>query len=661
MSCLIIIDDQCPDDADPIGSLGNSEQTCVLSFHYEQAAIEGWADRVCKQTHHRPMLIHAGERFHAVAPLVKKDYSKLVAQIPKRYVRFGKTLNELLAFEGRLSLWWLLEVSMKNSEARPVFNRLCQLYVILDELDRGSYTSIRVFTRDTAFSDVLSRLASRRRLVFLSESGSRSDINRQLLIQFVARIKWFFLVTLVTAGERLSTIGNVSRGRIQVAFFTLFPHSWFHHGLEEDEKYRQAPAMVERVMGSGVVYAHTGLSDGYYQNPSEVRKAGGFRACLRRARGPDGVPFVPVDTELGLKDLLAAFWSKPTLMPITRLCKDRKFQSLWRLRGVDIYPLVEDEMAQSIRRVPGYLIEAFRIRRFVERYSVECFVAYPFEYCYGRAILYGALSARPKPKVVTMQHGPISSFKLLYHHCPSEVSPRPDPPSDAINALPQADRILVEGSLASDILTASGFDPRSIRITGAPRLDDTVLNIASSSHSKGSRPRVLFVLGLHDYRQVIAFSRQLMDSGLYDLVFRPHPKVRLAVKEMIQASKARIGMDELGLESSIASADAVVTTYSSAGIEAMLAGKPVICVALPNTTNLSPLVDIMPHGIRTVYTSDDLSAAVDDACKNGKPDIDRDYLESLNFHRLDGRSSERVADAILEMTNTVIADCEADS
>ena len=116
MSCLIIIDDKCPDNADPVGSLGPSEQTCVLSFHYEQDAIEAWADRVFKQTSHRPTLIHGGARFHAAAPWVKKEYSKLVAQIPKRYVRFGKTLNELLAFEGRLSLWWLLEVSMKNSE-----------------------------------------------------------------------------------------------------------------------------------------------------------------------------------------------------------------------------------------------------------------------------------------------------------------------------------------------------------------------------------------------------------------------------------------------------------------------------------------------------------------------------------------------------------------
>jgi len=215
--------------------------------------------------------------------------------------------------------------------------------------------------------------------------------------------------------------------------------------------------------------------------------------------------------------------------------------------------------------------------------------------------------------------------------------------------------------LASDILTASGFDPKSIRITGAPRLDDTVLDVASSNDRKGSRPRVLFLLGLHDYRQIIAFSRKLMDSDLYDLVFRPHPKVRLAVEKMIQASKGRAGLDELGLESSIAGSDAVVTTYSSAGIEAMLAGKPVICLALPSTTNLSPLVDIMPHGIPTVYTSDDLSAAVDDACKNGNPNIDTDYLKSMNFHKLDGRSSERVADAILEMINTAISDCEVDS
>ena len=92
----------------------------------------------------------------------------------------------------------------------------------------------------------------------------------------------------------------------------------------------------------------------------------------------------------------------------------------------------------------------------------------------------------------------------------------------------------------------------------------------------------------------------------------------------------------------------------------MLAGKPVICVALPSTTNLSPLVD-MPHGIRTVYTSDDLRVAVDDACRNGKSDIERDHLESLNFHRLDGRSSERVADAILEMVDTAISDSKVES
>ncbi len=648
VSFLIIIDDICPDRADLSGSAGDPEPACVLSFHYDQQALEVWVDRVKEQTHHRPKLIHGGAWFHAVASKVKDDYSELVADIPDRNLRFGKTLKAFLAFEGKLSLWWLLEVSMKNSEAKTVFNRLCQLYVILDELEGGSYTAIQVYSSDAAFSDVLSRLALRRRLAFISEAGSQRHINWRLLTQFVARIKWFVFVTLVTTGARLWSIGRPSRGKIRVAFFTLFPHSWFHHGLEEDEKYRQAPAMVEQALGSGVAYAHTALSDGYYQNPDEVRKTGGFRECFRRFSGRDRIPFVPIDAELGFRDLLAAFWSKPVLMPIVRLCKDRKFQSMWRLRGVDIYPLVEDEIIHAVRRVPGYLVEALRVRRFIERYQVECFVAYPFEYCYGRAILYGALSARSKPKVVTMQHGPISSYKLLYHHCRSEVSRRPELPGDAISTLPQADRILVEGSLASDILTASGFEPRAIRITGAPRLDDMVLNVASPSNSESGRPRVLFVLGLHDYRQIIAFSRQLIDSGLYELFFRPHPKVRGAVEKILLASEGTVGLDELKLEASIACADVVVTTYSSAGIEAILAGKPAICVALPNTANLSPLVDL-PGGIRTVYTADDLRVAVGDACGDGVSNVDLDSLKALNFHKLDGRSSERVADAILEV------------
>ena len=171
VSFLIIIDDICPDRADLSGSAGDPEPACVLSFHYDQQALEVWVDRVKEQTHHRPKLIHGGAWFHAVASKVKDDYSELVADIPDRNLRFGKTLKAFLAFEGKLSLWWLLEVSMKNSEAKTVFNRLCQLYVILDELEGGSYTAIQVYSSDAAFSDVLSRLALRRRLAFISEAG----------------------------------------------------------------------------------------------------------------------------------------------------------------------------------------------------------------------------------------------------------------------------------------------------------------------------------------------------------------------------------------------------------------------------------------------------------------------------------------------------------
>lgn len=655
MVSIIIIDDLLPDVADGSAS-SKCEIVRILSFHYDSERVNNWAREIQKKHGLQTQVIQAGKRFHQLAPKVKDDFSELVAKVPGRYMRRGKNLKEALAVEGKLSLWWLCEISMKNSESKPTFNRLCQLYVILELIEEGPCSAIDLFTTDPVFSEVLRRAATSRQLQFHSTAGPLPSPYRKTLRSFAGRAKWFIQVTVFTLWAR-RLLPRLDVKRIQenrsVAFLTFYPNLWRSKDFVKDEKYGNLPKTLNEMLNGRVCYAYTLVSDGFYQRVG-LRDFITHCRRLRAGQTPDGLCLYSLDRELTFGDILKAFWGKTALWDLLRLEWDAQFKALWTLWGVDVYPLVREEMRMTFRRIPGYLAEAFRVRRFVEQYKVNCLITYLFEFCYGRAIIYGAKTAKPYPVVIAMQHGPTASLKLVYYHYPGEIRPCPERPSDMIHNMPQADLLLVEGRLAQEMLGRSGFDRNRIKVVGAPRLDDSMLMRSESNGRNGAiRPRLLFALGLHDYQQMLAFSRPLLQKqSSYQVVFRPHPKTRQIVKRLLDQIASENGEDRCELDdgdvrASIDRADIVIATYSSVGVEALVAGKPVICVNLPNAVNISPLVD-MPGPARFVYDTQGLSAAIESILDQRSRSVDDIVaeVERMNFNVLDGRANLRAAEAI---------------
>ena len=444
-----------------------------------------------------------------------------------------------------------------------------------------------------------------------------------------------------------------------MAFFTLYPKMWSSKGLEKDEKYGNIPKKLNEILQGNVYYAYTMLSDGIYQRV-RLREFKLHTKKLRLGETKDGVRLVSLDRELTIRDVFKAFWGKAVIWEILRLEWDAQFRSLWKLRGVDIYPLIREEMQMAFRRIPGYLVEAFRVRRFVERYKISCLINCLFEFCYGRAIIYGAKTAKPRRKVIAMQHGTISSLRLMTHHYPGEILPCPDQLDDMVHNMPQADFFLTEGTIAEDILVKSGFHRSRIKVIGAPRLDDSVpvRNESSDAERGDKRPRILFILGLHDYSEMLAFSKPLLKkSGSYQFVFRPHPKTNRYVEPLIgqilsDEGKGDRELDYGNVHGSIDRSDIVIVADSSAGIEAVIKGKPVICLNFPNDVNISPLGDT-PGIARFVYDPKDLPGAVEGILTHKDPTFsghDPD-VASRYYHVLDGRASVRAAEAILSWSD----------
>ena len=144
MGSVVIIDDLLPDvNGRAIGSA--FETVWVLNFNYDSERVNAWTKKVQEKQGFHVQVIQAGQRFHQVALRVKDEFSELIAKVPIQYRRSGKNVKEALIIEGKLSLWWLCEISMKNSEAKQTFSRLCQLSVILELIEGKNLRRNRAF------------------------------------------------------------------------------------------------------------------------------------------------------------------------------------------------------------------------------------------------------------------------------------------------------------------------------------------------------------------------------------------------------------------------------------------------------------------------------------------------------------------------------------
>jgi len=245
-------------------------------------------------------------------------------------------------------------------------------------------------------------------------------------------------------------------------------------------------------------------------------------------------------------------------------------------------------------------------------------------------------------KVATRIAGTRKIPSIMFYQ--SVIKPHPMYGSDL------TDYIACYGKQCKDALEAVGIPSEKLVLVGNPKYDQIVKrNVEEDRRIVGLPDDVnillvaahLLVAGTRE--SIAALARQLrMQQDQFKLVIRPHPDddpmeyERILQKEGYSGALIR---KDVPLYSLLNLASVVFTDSSTAGSEAVLFGKPLICI---NLTSHPYAVRYDLEGVASlVEKEEDIIPAIESALRTDlKHDKRSKFIERFAY-RIDGRSSER--------------------
>lgn len=664
MSVLLVLDDV---DHLP-GSLGVNARggtAHLLSFNPDQRVTDEALDRL----RHQALEVYdvsAADQLDRVASRARRSFSRLVADLPVGPHVGGRTLKDAFVFDGRLSMWWLNDLSSKRNDIYPTFNQLCKLEAIRDAVSACTPDSMVLLTDDGDFWDVIEGYCGQHVVDFGAtrpKGGIGSSAARRMLLRrrFGGLLRWFArtgVQTLVAKTLILFGVLKAHAGRGACAFYSHYPGQWRVTGGRLDEKYSTTPNVLQRRHGTPTFYACTFASDGLHNSAPMLQFYRSLKWLRLRQRDPSRVPVHLIDADLTTWSFLRALLGISIYWKYLRLERNADFTGAWRYDGIDVWPLIRREFRTAMPRIPRYILHSLRVRNFVDKFSPACWVSYGFEFPYGRSAIYGVKTARRAVPFVGVAHGPILDRRLRYHHCPGEIRPSPERPLDFVANMPIPDVVIVEGQAGKECLVDSGFPADRVHVGGAPRLGE-LMNMPTESNPSADGPlKVLVAFGKDDEFPTLSVCRPVMERRTdCHFTLKLNPRRGLAIEDF----KARIDCQataasyEIPVQDSIyellAESDAVVVTYSGFGIEAAVSGYPVICLHLPDRVTESVLLDVEADNVVWVSDEREFDDALNRALgKRGEPRMRNRDLERHCFDVLDGTASEKWASIIRTVT-----------
>lgn len=237
-----------------------------------------------------------------------------------------------------------------------------------------------------------------------------------------------------------------------------------------------------------------------------------------------------------------------------------------------------------------------------------------------------------------------------------------------------ADRIAVMGPKSRDALLAQGVSADRISITGHPGFDCYITSVPDEVATTRSLCSIPFgqkmVVFASQPTQVGAFTsksaRRLMIRAILEaaeknaatiLILKPHPSENLSeIKALAKPFRKTIVVGQkIPIAKLIAACDVFVTFFSQTGIEALIAGKPVINVLFTGSVDENSYADSGATWV--AHSRDDITRHLTILAG---PERDREIaakaaardklLEDWTWLS-DGRSAARVADLIRKIVN----------
>lgn len=382
----------------------------------------------------------------------------------------------------------------------------------------------------------------------------------------------------------------------------------------------------------------------------------------------DSLPAVVLESLARPRDFAAYADPRPALA-VERLVL--RHPELFHRHGVDYGPILKPMLLDAAwLHWPNLQVQEVAARRVATGAAPRpVLLLYCYEYVFGKAVVRGFRQGAAGARILGMQHGPASPYKLQHMARPDELTVT----NGGEPMLPRPDRFLLDGEGAAGFYRESGHPPEAISVTGPARFDEAIGQWESIRQGRAGRqppdkPTVLVAPGHQDTAFVVPFAlaglMPLVTQGKLRLALKLHPKVdRGSLDSLLRtAPGAKSALAHGGLEvlppmpiaEAYADTDVMLVTYSSVGMEAVLSGVPIVMLAsgrLPDQSNFYG----HPERILRARDAAELREAIHRLLLAPDATAFRaQYLEGLMddvtqaFGAMDGQASERVARVVAQ-------------
>ena len=602
----------------------------------------------------------------------RERYTEFMADWPAQTLVDERPFKEKFTHRGEISYWWLTNASVKQNEFSNTFEYLCYLEII-DSMMSYDHDYCVYTGQDALLSLLISRICVKYHLEYITNNHTKLKSNNPLQSGFVSRL-WFSTKIMVAW-----MFFKMFRCRLQefhsntVGFYTIYPGTLsLSASGPKDRNYKQLPELINKRSDARSLFMVS------FQPKSIKHWTTVLKSMLKRS-GQTGPDYIFLEQFLKFRDILTVLANLTFVARYKCLHKyNYNFQNAFEYLGINIYELIGPEQSRCLlgNQLPDSITLANLIERCLNRYPVKYLMCFLELYPSARAIYYGASKSMKPVKTIAYQHASINSMKLWYNYSKDELTNINDNVGPFINAMPIPDTYFFQGQLGQNIIVDSGYPLDRSVITGSPRYDNLAqrknsLNtqeLAPNDHfeDKPSKPtpvQILIVpsLSLSDSLSLIeacliAWKRSheyYSQTVPIEMIIKPHPSVTLT-KEILNLSNRYdcncISESLDDLYDLIINSEIVITSYSTAGEEAIALETPVICYS-GNKATISSFMDIPAAPI--AHDAEEL----DDMVKKfidteGNPFYDPHFINKYKMHwptlvdnafyKLDARASERM-------------------
>jgi hypothetical protein len=531
---------------------------------------------------------------------LRHEFLAFLDQWPRTPIDGRRSFDELFQQVDGYSLWWTGPGISRQPTRGPLYPSCRALWVTKQAIDRYRPRNVVICARDRRQAAMFASQAQRAGCSWEFAPGSArparsawSDQTMWLLgslLVLAVQPLWLLVRALAArllAGQPVESAE--ARERPAVLMTGWYPqHVRWKGNSGEVWYWRELTAALQRICPD--------VRARYLLHQNRFRCSGWRRVLTPIYNGWMALRRVPHVTTLQQAHpaLTAYFRALPSqiaaLARYRRLEGQTTFRESFQFAGADVSPLFVGGLRHTLGNMARWARNVDALSRSLAKVgNVKAVLVH--EEFYPKGMLTIAAARRLGIATVGVQHGTISPEHLVY--CL---------PAGQIAGSPLPDRFAAYGEFARDVVSRHGhFRPERVWVAGSPRFDHLA---GSLSDREDARRRVglpddkfIVLLATQSFEWSGGMARALLTAVRDDpdtlVCIKTHPNER--TPDRYRALAAECGAQNVcffreRFDDLLAACDVLVSRSSTTLLEAILAGRPTICVNFPDEPDRYPYV-----------------------------------------------------------------------